>query len=402
MQELTFACKAIFRNKTSAILVAVQLAITVTVVVNEYTGIMYELANTARESGMPSEGDLFTIRSTGFADDFNISASIEEDLLLIRNTEGVVGAYATNSSPMSGNTWRSTIRTSTGEDAVATSPAWYMVDQTGLDTLGVKLLYGDNFVPTDIVPENTSPAKLIITQEVANLLYPETELAEVVGKVVYSGGDDPLTIIGILDQLHGPSGNATIAYQVMLQPMVPQRPQLSYFVRTEPSRRDDVMKTIEKNLAESNPDRIVGTPTTFEEYREEAFRGNVVLLWVLTVTMVVLLIITSCGIVGLVSFNIQRQTKHIGTRRALGARISDIVMYYYTQYGLICLTGLLIGIAITVPLNIFLVDQFQFPKMEMSHLAVGVALTFGVTMIGVAAPTLRASKIEPSIALRTE
>ena len=402
MKELTLACHAILRNKTSAILVAMQLAITVTVIVNEYAGITEQLDRINSETGLDSEEDLFTIRSTGFGEDFNVSASITEDLLLIHDTNGVIGAYATNSVPLSFNTWRTSIATTTDADAISSSPSWYMVDEHAQSTLGFKLLYGEYFNAEDIIPEGTDPSKIIISQEVAGSLFPGTPLNEVVGKAVYSGSHVPQTIIGIVDKLHAPSGPVATAYHTMLQPQIPQRPSMMYVVRTEPLIRSEVMQAIVDKLSASNEDRILRDPVTFDERHAEYFRGTRVTVWVLSVTMVVLLIITACGIVGLVSFTVQRQTKQIGTRRALGATVTDVAAYYLLQYGVICITGLLVGVALAVACNILFVEQFEFPVVSASHVTWGVLATFCITMLAVSVPSIRAAQADPAVALRDE
>lgn len=400
MKELTLACHAILRNKTNAILVAMQLAITLTVIVNEYAGITEQLDRINSETGLDSEDGLFTIRSTGFTEDFNASAAITEDLLLIRDTNGVISAYATNSIPLSFNTWRTSIATTTDPDAISSSPAWYMVDEHAQTTLGFNLLYGEYFSAEDIVPEGTDPAKVIISQEVAGSLFPDTPLNEVVGEVVYTGSHVPRTIIGIVDKLHAPSGPTETAYHTMLQPQTPPGDSMLYVIRTEPLMRNEVMQAIVDKLSASNEDRILRDPVTFDESREEYFQGTRVTVWVLSVTMAVLLIITVCGIVGLVSFTVQRQTKQIGTRRALGATVIDVVSYYVLQYGVICLTGLLIGVALAVTLNIVFVDQFEFVVVEASHVIWGVLVTFCITMLAVSVPTIRAAQADPAVALR--
>ena len=402
MNEFGLACKTILRNKTVSVLVILQLAITLTVVVNEYAAISQQVSESSRESGLLAEEDLFSIQSIGFANDPNLQAQRQTDLLLIRDTNGVVDGYATNSYPMSGNTWRTTMRTSLGDDAVSSSPAWYMVDEHALKTMGFTLLYGEYFQATDVVQQGIDPPKVLISQEVAASLFPNTPLENVVGKVIYSGASVAQTVIGIIGKLHGPSGNLDFGYHVMLQPQQPTSPTVTYFIRAESGMRDQVMETVKDKLAKSYQNRAVQEPVAFEDMRNEFFRGNMVLTWVLSTTLIVLLVIAGCGIVGLVSFTVQRQTKQIAIRRALGATIFETVSYYYVQYGVICIVGLLLGVAFAIPLNILFVEQFQFPKITVIHTIIATLAIFLVTMLGVSAPAIRASRIEPSIASRIE
>ena len=49
------------------------------------------------------------------------------------------------------------------------------------------------------------------------------------------------------------------------------------------------------------------------------------------VIMILLVLLTGLGIVGLASFNVRRRTRQIGTRRALGTTRSDILKYFLSE-----------------------------------------------------------------------
>ena len=306
MKELGLIFRTIFRNKTSAFLVAVQLAITLTVVVNEYTAVTSQLERASRDSGMASENNLFTIRSVGFATEFNPQNTIQEDLLLIRGTSGVVSAYATNTIPMSGSGVSSTISTSTTDTSIHVNGAIYLVDEFAMQTLGSNLLFGNNFTPSDVLTEDGVPSKIIVSQELAESLFPDTKPQDVVGTIVYYPGGTPQTIVGIIDKLHSPWQDDFSVYKSMLHPKIPQSSAVNYLVRTEPSGLKQVMQSVEEKLAASNTSRIVHRPTSISELRKDTYRGSMVFIWVLSVTMATLIVIAGCGIVGLASFTVQR------------------------------------------------------------------------------------------------
>ena len=95
---------AMLRNKTGAILIAAQIAVTMAIMVNAIS-IMQERARMmARPSGI-DEHNTFVISSVGFAEDFNERVTIEEDLAALRAMPGVVNAIQSNSIPLSGGGW---------------------------------------------------------------------------------------------------------------------------------------------------------------------------------------------------------------------------------------------------------------------------------------------------------
>ena len=105
---------------------------------------------------------------------------------------------------------------------------------------------------------------------------------------------------------------------------------------------------------------------------------------ILTFTITLLIAITSLGIVGLASFSVNRRTKQIGTRRALGASKVAILRYFMTENFLISLVGVLLGAALTIGLNILMIETFSLtriawylvPVAMLMLLAVGQAAVF--------------------------
>src|SRR5690606_35890247 len=119
-------------------------------------------------------------------------------------------------------------------------------------------------------------------------------------------------------QLGGPSARE---YSMIL----PLRPHYNvggnYVVRTEPSRRQEVLDAAVAALRGNGSDRIIleENTRTFEELRNEYYQAPRAMAWLLGIVCVALLLVTALGIVGLASFWVQQRTKQIGVRRALGA-----------------------------------------------------------------------------------
>ena len=141
--------RAMLRNKTGAILIALQVAVTMAIMVNAISIIQERAANMARPSGI-DEPNIFYLSSIGFAEEFNERLAIEQDLAAIRSLPGVVDAIQSNSVPLSGGGWSMGLQTEPGAEVEGTGVAVYFIDEHGLDTYGLKLLAGENFAPTDI------------------------------------------------------------------------------------------------------------------------------------------------------------------------------------------------------------------------------------------------------------
>lgn len=112
----------------------------------------------------------------------------------------------------------------------------------------------------------------------------------------------------------------------------------------------------------------------------------------------------SCiGIYGLMSYTISRRTNEIGIRIALGAGRSNIRWLVLRETLLLVGTGIFIGVPATF-LGRHLVESMLYGLRGsgLVSLMVSVVLLVGVAILAGFLPALRASKVDPMIALRYE
>jgi len=395
--------RAMLRNKTGAILIALQIAVTMAIMVNAVSIMQERSTLMARPSGV-DENNIFFISSIGFAENFNERSAIEEDLAALRALPGVVSAIQSNSVPLSQGGWSMGLKTEPGEDVDGTGVALYFVDEYGLDTFGLNLVAGKNFDATEIMwRERTAtdfPPNTIITQAMADTLFPD-DSESALGKTVYIGDDEPITITGIIETMQAPWKGWSGVERVMLVPSHTLFGSTRYIVRTEPGSRDELMPQVEALLADSNKDRIVRSMRTMEETRESSYRADASMISILTFTVVLLIVITSLGIVGLASFSVNRRTKQIGTRRALGASKTAILRYFMTENFIISLLGVSVGAALTIGLNIIMIETFSLTRISWYLVPVAMLMLLVVGQAAVFGPAKRASSVPPAVATRT-
>jgi len=395
--------RAMMRNKTGAILIALQIAVTMAIMVNAVSIMQERSEMMSRPSGV-DEQNLFFISSVGFAEDFNERATIEEDLAALRAMPGVVNAIQSNSVPLSGGGWSMGLQTEPGEEIDGTGVAIYFVDEHGMDTFGLNLLSGKNFDATEIEwRERAStewPANTLITQAMSEALFPD-EPEGALGKTVYINSNEPITVIGIIEQMQAPWNGWSGVERVMLAPTHTLFGSTRYIIRAEPGMRDELMPKVEALLAESNKGRIVRSMRTMEETRERSYRGDSSMIKILTFTVVLLIVITSLGIVGLASFSVNRRTKQIGTRRALGASKVAILRYFMTENFIISLVGVSVGAALTISLNIIMIEIFSLTRISWYLVPVAMLMLLLVGQAAVFGPARRASSVPPAVATRT-
>jgi putative ABC transport system permease protein len=391
------------RNKTGAVLIALQIAFTMTVVVNSYFMIRYATDQMGRASGLV-EDELFHINSVAFKTDFNAKATVVSDLDLLRSTPGIKDAVQINSVPLSQGGWSMALQLEPGEGKQAFGTAVYMVDEHGIGTMGVDLIAGENFAASDIEWRNGRPSwppKAIVTEAMAELMFPDATPHEAVGKTVYIDTNQPVTLIGVVERLQAPWSGSDMVERSMLVPQMMEWGSTTYLVRTEAGRRDAMMPVIEEALARSNRDRIIRNNSSMAETRERSYRDESAIATILLLVMGVLVIITAFGIVGLASFSVNRRIKQIGTRRALGATKADIVRYFLIENGIITGIGVVLGVVMTVGFNVWLADLLGFAKIDWLYLPLGMLVLLLIGLGAALGPALRASDVPPAVATRT-
>ncbi|WP_281560109.1 FtsX-like permease family protein [Thalassomonas sp. RHCl1] len=403
MLESGLIIRALMRNKIGALLIALQIALTMTIMVNAIFMIQDRQQQMARESGI-NEEDTFYLTNTIFAQDYNIQVGLQTDLNAIRKTPGVVDAIQINAIPLSGGGWSSGLQTEPGEDKDGIGTAIYMVDDHAINALDLELIAGTNFSPSDIgwrLPAQSAwPAKVIITQALANSLFPDNGQSAL-GKTVYISNNQPMQVIGIIKNLQAPWNGWSGVERSALVPFQMESRSGRYFIRTEPGRRDELMPVIESMLANSDKGRIIRRLSTMEETREQSYRQHNATNKILMTVVSTLTLITAFGIVGLAIFSINRRTKQIGTRRALGATRWQVMRYFMVENFFISAVGITIGIIGTVSLNYWLVNKFNMTPLGFELIALGVVTLVIVGQLAVLYPARKAALISPATATRT-
>lgn len=397
---------ALWRNRTGAMLVAFQIAIGLAVLVNAVYVVKQRVDKISRPNGMDVE-NMIVVASAGFAKDFDYDASWREDLATIRGLPGVKAASLVSGIPLSGGGSSSGYQVEPGEINPNTSidANTFAVDEQGVAALGVTLSAGRAFEPQEIIPESktegdweTAP-QAIVTQELAKALFPKDSNA--LGKIFYDGLNKPITIVGIIENMHGSWVGWDKVGQVMLFPRIKQGPNAVYLVRTEPGRRDAIMRTIEERLGSSDPGRLLRwvRPLTYFE-RQSYLSDRNMAIFLVSVTSA-LLAITALGIFGLATFNVSTRIRQIGTRRAVGARRMDIVRHFLVENWMITTAGIVAGCGAALGIGYWISVKYELPRLDLYYLVGGVLTIWLIGLFAALQPARRASAISPAVATRT-
>ena len=395
--------RALMHNKLGALLIALQIALTLTIVTNAAFIIQQRSDHIDRPTGV-DEANTVAFFTAVYDQQLDQRQLIRDDLEALRAVPGVIAATSTNSLPASGSGW--------GEDIYndpelpsneAISFGKFMVDEQGLETFDLELVAGRNIRPDEIVTrsmtEINTPGVFLVSQALADELFPD---GDALGKTVWDepNGKSPMRIVGIYDEMQNAWPTSTSVERTALMPEIMLFGYPLYVVRAEPGRLNDVIKAAEEQLSGTRG-RLIDQVRTFEESKRRTYSGDIAMVKLLAAVIITLGGVTGLGIVGLAWFSVTQRRKQIGTRRALGATRGDIVRYFLVENGMITMTGLVAGLAGTVALNWFLDTQYEVGRLPLWYLPAGMLMLWLLSQLAVLLPARRASNIPPALATRS-
>jgi len=389
---------SLLRSKSGPILLLIQIILSVAIVANASFIIQERLALMQRDSGI-KESEVLTLSLYNFDSSIDKTAQNKIDQQILRGLPNVIAATSTNMLPLSGGGWSSTLNLGPDPDSAKSTPqfAMYLGTDHTIETLGLKLIEGRNFYPHELKDNLDSPSRLaIISSALAKAVWPDESA---LGKVLYEGKDAQITVIGVVDKLQGAWIDSAELENSMIQNV--DYGGSSYMVRAKPEHHAELKTAITAALLAENPNRVLDRFKTIEDLKESSYRDHQLMITVLTMMVVLLLLITSLGLTGMVMFNIQRRTKQIGTRRALGAKKRDIISYFLVENYLICLAGGVLGGLLAIQLGQQLMKIYSLPMLDLSYPILTVAGLFVVTTLAVYLPARKAANISPATATRS-
>jgi putative ABC transport system permease protein len=395
---------SLLRNRTGAVLVALQIALALAILVNATYIVKQRVDSINRPTGL-DDANTFAMESSGFTERYDHATSVRDDLAYFRGLNGVIAATPTNGIPLSGNGEADTLYKSPDRKfSDAIDVYQYEVDEQGVQTLGAHIIAGRNFRKEEILPplmtDNQTPRtpQIIVTQQLAQTLFPD---GQALGKVAYDTEGQPGTIIGIISNVAGPWAIQAYGQRTLLVPRQALLYGFRYLVRTQPGRRDEIMRLAAEHLSQSNPDRVVKSVHSLEEYEKATFLTERITAITLVIVTALLLAIAALGIFGLATFNVSTRTKQIGTRRAVGARKRDIIRQFLVENALITTAGIVVGCALALGVGYQLSRQYNLPRLDLYYLVGGVLLLWVLGQLAARQPAGRAAAISPSVATRT-
>ena len=152
-----------------------------------------------------------------------------------------------------------------------------------------------------------------------------------------------------------------------------------------------------------DPDLPLANMRTLETAVDATLQTRRIMLALIGMFAVTALVLACIGIYGVVSYSVAQRTREMGIRMALGADAGSVVALVLRQGIRLVLVGLGLGIAASFGAGIMIANQLYGVSRTDPAVMAGVALILIVAAaLASWLPARRASRVAPSVALRSE
>jgi ABC-type antimicrobial peptide transport system permease subunit len=188
------------------------------------------------------------------------------------------------------------------------------------------------------------------------------------------------------DQVHYGSGESGVAL----------------YARTDRDARG-LVSVLRYEMSAIDPNSAGLTAMPLSDYISAAWFGPRITSFFLGVLGVISILLSAVGLYGVMAHAVSQRTREIGIRMALGAGREGVLRMVLRRGSLLALTGVASGLAITLAATPQIAPLLYrvSPADPVSILGAAVFL-FVVGVLASLIPALRATRIDPIIALRQE
>jgi putative ABC transport system permease protein len=291
-------------------------------------------------------------------------------------------------------------RVSVGADAQEIQASMHVALPGYFDTMRIPVRAGHDFGPEDEAPG--APPHVIVDERLADQLWPgRSAIGQRVRLLPIRPSAEWAEVIGVVD--HVQSTDLRHAGLPQIYESFSMRPySVAFIVRTDGdplALAGPLKRTIER----LGPGRPVFAVRTLQSLVDDASADTRFALFVLGVFAVLAVILTAIGVYGVVAYATARRTREIAVRLALGADARQIVSLVLREGLGWTVAGLAAGALAARVLTRYLETLlFNVTATDAPTFAIVGVLLGVVALLATALPAIRAVRVDPMLALRTE
>ena len=312
---------------------------------------------------------------------------------------GVRSAALTNMLPLSGGDFNLSfaiegrpLAPTPGAEPVAGAR---LVSPSYVSTMGLRLLAGRNLSALD---RESAPGAVLINETMARRYWPN---GSALGARILLP-DLELTVVGVVGDVRhrGPGATPGAEMYIPYEQFIARQVVVTLRTAEDPERSASALRAV---MREIDPALPLANVKTMDQLLAQSVAQPRFLATLLTAFAGLAALLALVGVYGLLSFSVSRRAREIGVRVALGAGRGRVLRLVLGQSATLVSIGLIAGVALSMSMT-RLLRTLLFGVQPGDPLTV-VAMTAGIALAALVAslpPALRASRIDPVIALREE
>ena len=269
------------------------------------------------------------------------------------------------------------------------------INQNYFSALHIPLLRGRNFTEQEV---RRGDELVIVSQQLVNQVFPNEEP---LGKrLITVMGDTRYEIIGVVGDIRHQSLAGVPAATMYFPTIESNFTNLVIRTKSDPS---SVAAGVRKEIHAIDPDQPVAAVKSMTTLVHESVASQRYRTTLLGLFAVLAVVLAATGIYGVMSYTVAQRTHEIGVRMALGARQGDVLKLVVRQGMLLALAGVGLGLIGAFALTrVMATLLFQVTAKDPITFAVVAGLLIAVAFVACFVPALRATKVDPLVALRYE
>jgi len=284
---------------------------------------------------------------------------------------------------------------------------WRGVSAGYFHALGIAIKRGRLFDQSDHVDPDAAPAQrfgrapVIISERLADRVWPDRDP---IGRMLQwnQPGGPNLEVIGVVSEVRDVSMEAEPGPMLFFNYENLAWPQMALVIKTE-AEPGVLAAAVRKAIWEVDRNLPAPALVSLQDRLDRATAGPRFNSRLLVLFAAMALLMASLGIYGVISYAVERRTREIGIRMALGAQSSGMVGLVLRHAVILVMVGM--GFGVLGSLGFSKLLESLLYQTSPTHLGTYAMIAGILAVVGLAAgsiPALRASKIDPGITLRQE
>ena len=331
----------------------------------------------------------------------------ERSIEAVKAVPGVTAVGLTSVMPFGGGWWTGSFRVEGYQPPAGTPQPWgdqRVVSPGFFPTLKVPLLKGRNFTEQDGA---IGPQVVIVDEEMARRYWPN---ADPIGKRLTFNNPERdsvvnwMTVVGVVGHTKHEGLDKENRVQ-LYHPYHRSRfigPGMAFAVRAvgDPNR---VLPAVRAAIHRLDQDVPLSNIATMDENIANSMGQRRFAMMLLGLFAVMALVLASIGIYGVMSYSVTQRSHEIGIRMALGAARQAVLRMVMRQGLVLVGLGVVIGVVGAFGLTRLIASQLFGVRPTDPTTFIVVALTLvGVAALATFVPAMRATRVDPVVALRDE